>query len=175
MDKRTNQEIETAMTERSEHTARLYDNDDLDLSIWANDVNNEKDRLTLEIRANGGNWTFPALFNLDGQRVRAKLISSMYGECWAFCDDQGHPTGQFISAFPARESTMRRKGYIEGEEEAPAFAKHWSPKGAHGTGGCLSVQTIVERRDKGYPDNAITDDLEARRQFDQLSHSDITR
>jgi hypothetical protein len=156
METRTNQEIETVMAERNEHTARLYDNDDLGLSIWANGMNNEKDRLAMEIRANGGNWTFPALFNLGGQRIRAKLIDGAYGMCWAFCDSLDHFTGQFISAFPARDSTMRRKGYAEGEEEAPAIAKHWAPEGARGTGGCLSVQTIVERLDKGYPDNAVS-------------------
>lgn len=122
---------------------------------FTSDLSARKYRLAAEIADNGGKAWFPALFDLEGNRVRAKLIPGAYGPCWAFCDESGLFTGKFVSAFPKRESTMAKKGYREDEEEAEAYADFWSPPGAKGLGGLTSVQVIAKRKDKGYPENAV--------------------
>ena len=51
---------------------------------------------------------------------RAKLIHTRYGQSWSFLDDNSEFTGQFVSAFPKRESTMRKKGFVEALGRFPA-------------------------------------------------------
>ena len=126
------------------------------LSQWAHGITAEKLRLQAQIDENGGVWEFPALFDLDGDRVRAKLISVHdrfrygYKDVWAFCDEKGQFTGQFLNAFPRRESTLEKKGYREGREDAPAKADiRGSGYGLSGTAWVAAVRT-----DGGYPATA---------------------
>jgi hypothetical protein len=121
------------------------------LSQWACGLTANLHRRQAEIMEAGGVAEFPALFNLDGQRVRAKLIDGKYGPCWAICDNRGRYTGEFVGAFPARESTMERKGFREGREVVEAYAF------MNGTGHGLSGRAWVAtgRKDDGYPADAV--------------------
>src|SRR6476661_6496069 len=68
------------------------------LSQWASGLNAQKHRLQAEIEDNGGKWEFPALFDLDGNLVPAKLISTRYGMSWALLDP-ANPEGSFLGFF----------------------------------------------------------------------------
>ena len=92
------------------------------LSQWADGIMARKYRLQAEIDAKGGMWDFPALFDLSGNLVPAKLIQSKFGLCWALLDASENFTGTFVTAFPKREATMTAKGYREGSVPKPAFA-----------------------------------------------------
>ena len=144
------------MDDAAEESFQRCDTDGF-LSQWALGISAQKLRLQAQIEENGGMWEFPALFDLEGNRVRAKLIRTYdrfrygYRSVWAFCDKQGQFVGQFINAFPKRESTMVKKGYREGRELAPARADiRGSGYGLSGTAWVAAV-----RKDSGYPDTAV--------------------
>lgn len=132
--------------------ADSFDRCDTDgfLSQWANGITARMKRLQADIEDAGGVYEFAALFDAEtGDRVPAKLIPGRYGTCWALCDVAGQFTGQFIGAFPARESTMLRKGYREGAEMAPAKAV--IEGSGYGLSGCASAYVRAKRLDGGYP------------------------
>jgi hypothetical protein len=132
-------------TERAESFERC-DTDGF-MSQWAHQVMAEQARMNATLVEQGGKSEFTGLFDLDGNRVRAKLIDGQYGMCWAFCDENDNFTGKFISAFPARTSTMAKKGYQELPESAPAIVKMC------GSNLC-NVSPHFIRSDKGYPESA---------------------
>lgn len=137
--------------------ARGDEFEDSGVSQWCDSLSAGKYRAQAEIEKNGGLSEFPALFNLEGKRVRAKLINGKYGKCWAFCNPEGEFTGKFISAFPKRTKTMEKKGYREGTEMAPAYACITG----NGTGlsGLTTCFVIIRRSDKGYPENKENGDV----------------
>ena len=123
------------------------------LSQWANGLHARKCDLQSEIENRGGKSEFPALFDLEGNLVCAKLIDGRYGNCWALMtenkEDNGYGyvfTGKFISAFPARQSTMEKKGYREGRVLAPAVAVITGK----GTGLSGHAWAAIVRKDGGY-------------------------
>jgi hypothetical protein len=153
-------ELRNRASESRQKAEESFDRCDTDgfLSQWALGLGAQKDEMQAEIIENGGKSNFPALFNLEGKRVRAKLITThpswapwTTSTCWALCDKSGKFIGKFITAFPARESTMAKKGYKEGTEDAPAKAV------IQGSGYGLSgsAWAAVVRTDNGYPENAI--------------------
>lgn len=118
------------------------------VSQWASGLNGQVARLQAELVENGGLSSFAALYDIDtDERVPAKLIDGRFGLCWAICDESGSFTGEFVSAFPKRESTMARKGYREGREFAPAMAKVVG--GGTGLAGAASCYASVVRVDDG--------------------------
>lgn len=87
----------------------------------------------------GGMAEFPGLYDLEGNRLCAKLIDGRYGPCWAFLDKPGGDfTGEFLTAkstwrrpddsftkrekagYKTRVRNLRKKGYVEKLETAPA-------------------------------------------------------
>jgi len=94
------------------------------LSQWASRITADKHRLAAQIAERGGTWQFPALFDLEGRPVNAKLIDGRYGRCWALMEGEtnGPFTGEFVTAFPKRPSTMTKKGFFEGEVVREAYA-----------------------------------------------------
>lgn len=90
---------------------------------WAHGVCAQRDRIAASIAEAGGVAEFAALFDLDGNWVPSKLIDAKYGTCWALLDEHGKFTGDFISAFPKRASTMAKKGFYEGHALWPAKAR----------------------------------------------------
>jgi hypothetical protein len=64
---------------------------------------------------------FDVLLDVDTlEWIPAKVIETRYGPSWAFLDENGQFTGQFVSAFPKRASTINNKGYAEGEGRFPS-------------------------------------------------------
>ena len=151
----TAEQLEARAAECSRRSQESFERCDTDgfLSQWAGDINAELYRIQAMLTKEGRVREFPALFDLQGRRVRAKVISVEskfhYGRdtVWAFCDENDRFTGKFLKAFPAREATMTRKGFHEGHEMAPAWAK------LEGANVC-SVRAHIYRTDKGYPDDA---------------------
>ena len=132
------QDTDAEMLERNN-----YDLDDCFVSHFSHGIMSKLYRTLAEICRNGGKSTFVALADLEGNLVPSKLISGKYGMCWALTDFQGNFIGQFISAFPKRESTMRKKGYQEIEIEDHACVTLQS----NGTGlaGAFQTQVVVKR------------------------------
>ena len=129
------------------------------LSQWASGLSAQLKEHQADILDNGGVWEFPALFDLDGNRVRAKLTTRTpyigYGKetVWKFYAANDRPAFRYpIKAFPARASTMEKKGFREGKETVEAEA--FMDGSGHGLSGSAWVST---RRigDNGYPKNAI--------------------
>lgn len=119
------------------------------LSQWALGLGAQERRAQAAILEAGGVSEFAALFDLDGNRVPAKLIDGRFGLCWAICDEAGKFTGEFVNAFPKREATMARKGYREGREMAPARARIVGS--GTGLSGAASCHVMTVRTDGGYP------------------------
>lgn len=120
------------------------------VSQWASGVMAEEARLNAHLATRGGTDDFPALFDLDGNLVAAKLINGQYGPCWAILadDDPSSAIVRFVGAFPARQSTMTRKGFYEGTVRCPAHVT----LGGSGTGlsGALTVRPYATRNDRGF-------------------------
>lgn len=157
----TSNELREQAKAKDREAQESFDRCDTDgfLSQWASGISASKLRLQADIEDNGGKWTFPALFDLDGKRVRAKLgerynkFAYGYESVWIFYDEHDRPIrGKFpIHAFPKRESTMTKKGYREGTETVPAYA---DIKGrGYGLSGTCWVAAC--RKDNGYPADAI--------------------
>jgi hypothetical protein len=92
------------------------------LSQWAAGLGAQKLRLQADIEDNGGVWQFPALFDLDGNPVRAKLVEGRFGRSWMLLDENGRSTGEFLRYRPKKRDTHARKGYVEGSVLRPAKA-----------------------------------------------------
>jgi len=97
------------------------------LSQWASGCTAALKRVQASIVEAGGNAEFPALFDLDGNPVPAKLIDTKFGtswgvfESWDALNDKGDIV-RWVNAFPKRESTMRNKGFTEGRVMAQGWA-----------------------------------------------------
>lgn len=103
------------------------------LSQWASGINAQRLYMEADIAENGGLWEFPALFDTEGNLVPAKLIDGKFGDCWMLLDSEGQATGEFVGAFPARRSTIFKKGYLQGTVLRPARATVMSGKGGAAT------------------------------------------
>lgn len=90
------------------------------LSQWGNGLMAQQRRMEADLLEAGGTYEFPALFDLDGNWVPAKLIDGQYGTSWMILDTNGRRTGQYVAAFPVRRSTIVRKGFLEGYVTRPA-------------------------------------------------------
>jgi hypothetical protein len=129
------------------------------LSQWASGITAQQLRLEASIRENGGTDQFMGLFTIDGKRVRAKIIHTVFymagigkirRDRWAFCDANDKFTGVFITA-GLKERNLAKKGFKEQEETAHAKAAIEGE--GHGLSGSAWVAT--KRMDKGYPEDAI--------------------
>lgn len=120
------------------------------LSQWASGMTSRRLRLQADIAENGGRAQFPALFDLEGNLVAAKLITTQYGPSWGILasDDPFSQIIKWVNAFPVRKSTMIRKGYTEGIVLAPAKAVVTGS--GHGLSGAMSAYVATERTDGGF-------------------------
>ncbi len=99
------------------------------LSQWASDTCAREYDAKAELADQQGLAEFPALFDLEGNLVAAKLVEvdNRYRPGWKISkwivledDNPRSRAMQWIAAFPARRSTMARKGFVEGWVKAPA-------------------------------------------------------
>jgi hypothetical protein len=153
------------MTTEAEHLAKAlqheqdaidsFDRCDTDgcVSQWASGVLAAEEREKAYLASRGGVDDFAALFDLSGNLVAAKLVTTRYGLTWGLLanDDPSSRIVGWVSAFPKRDSTMARKGYYEGTVRCPA---HVALAGS-GTGlsGALSVRPYIRRNDHGFSRN----------------------
>lgn len=114
---------EARRKEREAHESFERCDTDGALSQWASEITSRKLHLQADIAEAGGIWQFPALFDLSGNVVPAKLINGKYGLCWMVFDKDGEFTGEFVSAFPKRRQTIVNKGYLEGYVMRPAYVR----------------------------------------------------
>jgi hypothetical protein len=130
------EELRSRATERDLAAIESFERCDTDgyLSQWGSNVMSRVYTHAATLAENGWKDEFVRLADLEGNLVNAKLIDGQYGTCWAMTDTQGQFTGQFISAFPKRESTMAKKGYREVYVMAPATVAN------NGTGQVFSVE-----------------------------------
>lgn len=111
-----------------------------------------------EIAANGGKAEFPALFDLDGNMVPAKLVNTRYGPAWGLLSDPDNLSSEFtgfVNPSLAKDenrakANLEKKGYRVGKVSAPAGADLAAPAGATGTSGMASVYVKTFRTDGGY-------------------------
>lgn len=90
------------------------------MSQWASGLCAQKDRAEARLLEAEGLAEFPALFDLQGQWVPARLIDGKFGPCWMVLDHKGEFKGEFVGAFPKQEATLAKKGYCEGVVMRPA-------------------------------------------------------
>lgn len=144
------------------------------LSQWASNITARLKRRQADIVDAGGVATFPGLFDAaTGERIRAKLITTQYGDAFAIVGDGGRFTGTFVNfryrwlnggaerrpyvvgelvAPPAR-SKAAKLGLAFGVEEAPAVA--YLAGSGTGLSGAASASVAVKRTDGGFPDDAV--------------------
>jgi hypothetical protein len=115
------------------------------LSQWASGLSAARDRLQADIVEAGGLHRFPALFDLDGRYIPARVIEGQWGKRWMVLNDQGRSTGTFLPYHPVRRNTLARKGYVEGWVMRPAEAF------TNGTGYGLSGRAWTDVRPTDKP------------------------
>lgn len=125
------------------------------VSQWAGGVTAREYELKAEITENGGKDVFPALFDLEGNLVPAKLIDTRYGRAWGLLPDddpRGSFTGWFSPSNAATESyrirNNEKKGYYEGTVMAPAAVT--IAASGRGLSGAMSARPISFRTDGGF-------------------------
>ena len=90
-----------------------------------------KEGLQAQLDAAGGVSEFPALFDLEGKLIPAKLIDTQYGQAWAILSSEDHTSpfsGNFFSQSQAKNEGTRvknnaKKGYYIGTVRAPGFVR----------------------------------------------------
>lgn len=138
--------------EAEQRREESWDRSDTDgfMSQWASGLAADEHRLAAQIAEAGGRAWFPALFDLDGNLVAAKLIDGRYGLVWGLLesDDPDSPfTGWFNPSRALDDDRARRnnakKGYYVGGVMARA-------KADLGGGSITSVRAIAKRIDGGF-------------------------
>ena len=122
----------TLRTEAAQHeqdAADSFERCDTDgfMSQWASGCNAAKKRLQADIEDNGGRAEVPALFDLNGNLIPAKLIDARYGTTWGIFKSWDDLNGsgeivRWVKAFPARRSTLVGCKVMEGRVMARAYA-----------------------------------------------------
>lgn len=153
----TAEELRKMAADSDSRVQESWERSDTDgfLSQWAGGLTAQKYRLQAEIVEKGGRYEFPALFDLDGNLVAAKLVSTQYGVAWGLLDSDD-PDGRFVGWFnpsharkdATRRANNRKKGYSVGVVLAPARADI----GGSGTGlsGATSCYVYAKRIDGGF-------------------------
>ena len=132
------------------------------LSQHSSGLSAARDAENARIAEAGGVQEFPALFDLQGNLVPAKLIDSQYGPSWALLEDEFDPYSSFkgfVNLSKAKNPALRKqrleeKGYRIGTIKAPARAELAAPEGARGMSGMGSVYVAIKRLDGGFDPDA---------------------
>jgi hypothetical protein len=167
--------------EKREESFERCDTDGF-LSQWALGLDSQKHNLQARIEEADGTWCFEGLFDGQGRRVKAKLVtvadSYSYGnstkEIWLLLDERDEKIAWVPRAgnFEWTENLWRDEGPVEvvhpaqspskqskmfklglHEEEETATAKAAIKGSGYGLSG--NAWAVVIRTDGGYPDGAI--------------------
>lgn len=116
-----------------------------------------------ELLDNDGRASFPALFDLEGNMVAAKLVSvenrftGREQDSYLLLEDDDPDSGVAGWFSPSQASKTDTaivnnavKGYYVGLVDAPAWATTGAPRGARGMSGMLSVYVRIYRTDGGF-------------------------
>lgn len=138
------------MCERS----RSQDESDTDgfLSQWANQISANKESIAARIASQGGTDLHLGLYRAsNGERIRAKMIETRFGPCWALCDEYGKFTGKFLRDTRTSGGMLAKLGLVVCGEWAPSKAT------VRGVGTGLSGQAWAScyRTDLGFPSSAV--------------------
>lgn len=163
-----NEEQVSKHTEAAEQYERLraesIERSDTDgfVSQWANGLAAQREREEALLAEHGGRWAFPALFDLAGELVPAKLISTHYGSAWLLLstDDPYSSSEGLVSRSHARKAERRRqtmaaKGYREGFVYATARVAVVGDSAPTGLSGATSVRYSIVRSDGGFSRDVI--------------------
>ncbi len=178
------EKLDRSAADHAERRLRSQEQSDADgfLSQWASGLSDQLDRRRAQILRDGGSAVFAGLFerlpdDSPGRRVRAKIVTSRFGDSWCLVGADDKPTGHFYPAYktlpvgeldgrPVRSrSVVRTKvwkaGMIEAGEWAPARADIIG----RGTGLSGSAWVATLRADRGYPEHAEpwSDEIASRR------------
>lgn len=115
----TAEELRNKAAIHAENARESFERCDTDgfLSQWASGLNRNLCETQAEIVENGGRSEFWGLFDLQGNRIAAKLIDGRYGLCWALCDANRKFTGRFIPFCEAAGELERLAS-----EECPSYS-----------------------------------------------------
>jgi hypothetical protein len=156
----TPEQLDALAAQHRQEAQDSFDRCDTDgfLSQWAHGITAQKAELQAEILRDGGLAEFPALYDLEGARVPAKLITVKdkfrFGRpksLWALIDP-ANPNGKYLGFVPRPSrgvrsiANLRAKGYVEGTELAPAEADIVGT----GTGLSGSAWAVKVRTDRGW-------------------------
>jgi hypothetical protein len=148
----TSDEYRAKAKKHEDDAAESFNRCDTDgfASQWASGVCAAEARLNAWLADRGGKDDFAALFDLAGNLIAAKLITTKYGLSWGILatDDPSSRVVRWIGADPKRESTMRNKGFYEGTVRCPAYVA-FSGSGT-GLSGALTVRPYTFRLDRGF-------------------------
>ena len=161
--------------ESRKRSADSFDRCDTDgfLSQHSNDLDARLNDAKAMLAKNKWHAMFPGLYDLKGNRVRAKLINGKYGQCWALLNDDDKFTGKFfihignppeywaagaddperIKAWNRRAKNLRKKGYQVKMESAPADVR--LEGSGRGLAGMAKVFILIYRLDQGYIENKL--------------------
>lgn len=141
------------------HTSRMTSDTDGFMSQWAGDLTAQMYELQAKILDEGGTAEFPALFDLQGNLIAAKLVSTYdkyshtHVSKWAVLasDDSDSEIIEWVKLSNAKDEERRiannaKKGYYEGIVIAPAAADMIGASRSN-------VSVTVKRTDGGFSRN----------------------
>jgi hypothetical protein len=126
------------------------------LSQWASGITAQVYEMKAQIAENGGQWTFPGLYEKEtGKRLPATLTSRpkfnaawIMESVWCIEDPATGRAVEWVAAFKkGTRSNLFKRGYEERDEVAPADAKVFG----RGRGLSGSAWAAIYRTDGGYP------------------------
>jgi hypothetical protein len=153
-------------TEAANHRAAAqdsFDRCDTDgfVSQWASGLSAQEADLKAHLAENDGRTEVPALFDLDGNLVAAKLTNTRYGMAWGLLSSDD-PRSRFVGWFnpsKAQKGSRARdakKGYYVGYVMAKATAKIVGS--GTGLSGAMSCSACAVRNDGGFSRDVIITD-----------------
>jgi hypothetical protein len=144
--KRVRERAEAAFAEKEASFARS-DTDGF-VSQWANGIMGAKHQTEADLIEAGSKAEFRALFDLNGNWVPAKELTTRFGTRWMVLDANGRSTGKFLAYGPKRRETLAKHGYVEGFVVRPA--KVTLAGGGHGLAGAANVYVAIVPADRDW-------------------------
>jgi len=95
--------------------------------VFASSMQNTQDRafrkfdeLTAQLAQTDGTIKTIALFDLAGNWIPARMVTSNFGTSWLVLDANGKSTGAFVPFRSAKRETQAKRGFVEGYVLVPA-------------------------------------------------------